>query len=144
MFKIKHGKRKTRLYRIWANMKTRCYNPNYTQYKDYGGRGITVCNEWKNDFQAFYDWSISNGYNDILQIDRIDNNKSYEPSNCRWVDRKTQGRNKRNNRNYTINGETHCLSEWCLSLGLKNSTVRMRLDKYNWTIEKALELEDKQ
>ena len=120
-------------------MKQRCYNPNKPQYKDWGGRGITICDEWLNDFMAFYDWAMSNGYQDNLTIDRIDNNKGYEPSNCRWVDHKIQNRNKRNNRNYTINGETHCLTEWCEILGLNRGTVKNRL-RYGWSIEQSLEL----
>ena len=74
-----------RLYRIWTSMKTRCFNPNATYYHNYGGRGITVCDEWKNDFKSFYDWSMSNGYADNLTIDRIDNDRNYEPDNCQWI-----------------------------------------------------------
>ena len=93
----KHGLRYTRLYRIWINMKTRCYNKNTNRYKDYGARGITICNEWRNDFMSFYNWSMNNGYDENLTIDRINNDKNYEPSNCRWITVKEQNRNKRNN-----------------------------------------------
>lgn len=139
----KHGKCKTRIYTIWINMKSRCYNKNDKAYKNYGERGIKVCDEWLNNFEAFYDWSINNGYNDSLTIDRIDVNGNYEHSNCQYVTMKQQARNKRNNRNITINGDTRCLLEWCETLGLKYQTVFARLNEYNWTIEQALELENK-
>lgn len=138
---FKHGKTQSRLYHIYHSIKDRCYNKNYKRYNDYGGRGIAVCDEWQDDFQAFYDWSINNGYKDNLTIDRINNNGNYEPNNCRWVGMKQQQRNKRNNRNFTINGETRCLSEWCDILGLRYGTVLQRINVYNWSIEKALELE---
>jgi hypothetical protein len=91
----KHGLFRTRLYNIWTNMKMRVYNPQHTNYKDYGGRGITICDEWKNDFMSFYNWAMSNGYSDELSIDRIDNNGNYEPNNCRWTTKTIQSRNQR-------------------------------------------------
>lgn len=124
-------------------MKQRCYNPNNKRYKDWGGRGIAVCSEWKDDFQTFYDWAMVNGYKEGLQIDRIDNNGNYEPNNCRWIDRKQQARNRRSNINYTINGKTRCILEWCEILGLKPKTVYQRIHYYNWTIEQALEIDKK-
>lgn len=139
----KHGKRYDRLWNIWEHIKQRCYNINNKNYKDYGGRGIAVCDEWRNDFQAFYDWAINNGYDDTLTIDRINVNGNYEPNNCRWVPNKQQARNRRNNRTFTINGETHCLSEWCEVLNLKRSTVFNRVNTLGWSIERALELEEK-
>lgn len=92
-----HGGCGTRLYRIWIGMKNRCYNPNAAKYKDYGGRGITICAEWKNDFPAFRDWALSHGYTDALSIDRIDVDGNYEPSNCRWATAKEQRHNRRDN-----------------------------------------------
>ena len=90
-----HGKWGSRLHRIWASMKTRCYNRKSRSYKWYGGRGITICDEWMNSFQAFYDWAMANGYRDDLSIDRIDVNGNYEPSNCRWITIIEQQKNKR-------------------------------------------------
>lgn len=90
-----HGKTNTRLFRIWQGMKYRCYNPKCKDYSRYGGRGVVICKEWREDFQAFYDWSMANGYSDNLTIDRKDSNGNYEPSNCRWATVKQQTENKR-------------------------------------------------
>ena len=88
-----------RLYHIWHGMKERCYWDKYKQFKDYGGRGITVCEEWRNNFESFRDWALENGYEEHLTIDRINNDGNYEPSNCRWVTRAEQNRNRRISRN---------------------------------------------
>ena len=96
-----HGLRSTRLYVIWANIKDRILNPKHHKYKDYGGRGIIICDEWKNDFASFYDWAMSNGYSDELTIDRIDNDGNYSPENCRWVTQIIQTRNQRIYKNNT-------------------------------------------
>ena len=132
-----HGQYRSRLWRTWENMKQRCYNKND---KHYGGRGIAVCDEWLNDFMAFYDWAMKNGYDDTLTIDRIDNNGNYEPNNCRWATVKQQNKNRRSNINFTYNGETHCLMDWCKILELNYNTVYNRFHNCNWSIEKALEL----
>ena len=137
-----HGGKHTRLYHIWLNMKARCYNNNTKEYKYYGGRGITVCDEWKNDFKNFRDWSFDNGYMENVKrnectIDRIDYNGNYEPSNCRWVDQKIQNRNSRHNKLITYNNETHCMSEWAEILNISYSCLKRRFRK-NWEIEKAL------
>ena len=133
----KDGRKNTRLYRIWANIKTRCYNSNTSVYKYYGARGIVVCEEWKNDFKKFYDWAMNNGYSDELTIDRIDNNGNYEPSNCRWVSIKTQCVNRRSNHIVTIGNETKTLSQWCDFYEINYQTVQDRLRR-GWNCEKAL------
>lgn len=133
-----HGLTNTRLYRIWCNMKTRCYCKTDFHYPRYGARGIVVCTEWKNDFQAFYDWSMSNGYSDDLTIDRIDVNGNYEPQNCRWADNFTQANNTRRNRYYTYNNETHTLTEWSRIVGIKREILKDRIFKLGWSFEDAI------
>lgn len=133
----KHGKRNTRLYRIWYHMRERCNNKNAAHYSDYGGRGITVCKDWDSGFQPFYEWATSNGYKDGLTIDRVDNNKGYSPDNCRWATYNEQARNKRNNLNITYNGKTQTLKEWANELGIRYTTLWQRLYKRGLSIEKA-------
>lgn len=133
--KLTHSK----LYRIWANLKKRC---NDTSYKYYGGRGITVCPEWQNDFMNFYDWAINNGYDENAKrgectIDRIDVNGNYEPLNCRWVDYKTQMNNTRFNHLLEFEGQIHTTSEWAKIKGINRGTIYSRL-KLGWSIEKTL------
>lgn len=138
---IKHNKRDTRLYQIWAGIKTRCYNKKNSRYNDYGGRGITICEEWRNDFQAFYDWAISNGYRDDLTIDRIDNNGNYDPSNCRWSTFTEQANNTRRNHVVECNGETKTLAEWSRKRKISYSALKQRINKLKLSPEQALEFE---
>jgi len=120
-----HGMYGTRLHKTWLGMKERCNNPNYKDYHNYGGRGITYQEEWE-EFQPFYDWAMSNGYSDKLTIDRIDVNGNYEPSNCRWADKKTQGNNTRVNRIITIDGVSKTLTQWSDETGVNFRTIWWR------------------
>ena len=133
----KHGLRHHPLYTTWVNMRRRCNNINDCAYKNYGGRGIKVCEEWNTDFKCFYDWAMSNGYQDNLTIDRIDNDGNYEPSNCRWVDLFTQGSNKRNNHFITIDNETHTLFQWGRIYNIKPSLILCRI-KRGWSEKDAI------
>ena len=133
-----HGKQPARLYRIWSGMIQRCTNPNKDNYPFYGGRGITVCNEWREDFISFRDWAIANGYADNLTLDRIDNDGNYEPSNCRWETQLRQCNNTRRNHLLTFQGETHTISEWARIVGMKVDTLERRINGYGWSVDKAL------
>lgn len=137
MSNLRHGMRNTRLYDIWRSMKQRCYNPKTNRYKKYGGRGITVCDEWKDNFQSFYDWAMSNGYSDDLSIDRIDPNGNYESNNCRWATAKQQANNRTNNNIIEFNGEVHTLAQWSEITGIKMATIGARLQK-GWSVSDAL------
>ena len=132
-----HGKSNSRLFTIWQGIKRRCNNQNDQSFDHYGGRGISMCKEWSDDFQSFYEWSMSNGYSDDLTIDRIDVNGNYEPSNCRWATRKTQSRNKRNNHFVSINGVNQCISDWCKVSPVSMTTIYQRI-RNGWDIEKAI------
>ena len=103
----------TRIYGIWQGIKKRCYNPHEARYDRYGGRGIKMCDEWRESFQSFYDWATENGYEETLSIDRIDNNGDYCPENCRWSDTQEQARNRSSNIRITIGNATKTLTEWC-------------------------------
>lgn len=123
----KGGRSNSRLYNIWLHIKARCYKHSDEHFHWYGGRGITMCEEWKNDFKAFYDWAMSHGYSDELTIDRIDNDGNYEPSNCRWVTRKEQSNNRRSNIPITIEDVTHNIQEWSELTGIKYHTIYYRI-----------------
>src|SRR6187399_275912 len=125
----------SRLYLIWNNAKQRCYNPKNTSYKRYGALGITMCDEWFNSFISFAAWAYANGYADNLQLDRRENDKGYYPENCRWVTRKVNSNNRRDNRYITHNSETHTLSEWSDLLNIPYKRLVYRVN--NWSIERA-------
>ena len=135
-----HGGSKTRLYKIWQAMKDRCGNPNNTAYKDYGGRGITVCKAWLEDFAVFQEWALSNGYSDKLSIDRIDVNGGYSPKNCRWADAKTQRENQRPRtvEQYCIGGRSMSRKEWLSEYGVSDQLVHYYEKKYEYSFEDAL------
>lgn len=126
------------LYHSWSAMKNRCTSESNVKYKYYGGRGITICDEW-SDYENFKSWALSNGWKEGLTLDRIDSDKNYEPSNCRWVTMKTQQNNKRNNKMLTYKGKTQTLSEWVDELGLNYDRVKARLNDCNMTVEEAFE-----
>ena len=132
----KHGQSKTRLYGIWAGIKTRCFNKKHSDYHLYGGRGIKIFAEWLV-FENFKEWAMENGYRDNLEIDRIDNDGNYSPDNCRWVSRKEQTRNTKKNRYFVIDGQKKCISEWCKIYKISHQLFLNRLSK-GWDIKTAL------
>lgn len=133
-----HGKSNTRLFRIWTGMKQRCYNCKTQYYKIYGGHGIEVCEEWRNDFQTFYDWAMANGYSENLSIDRIDSDGNYEPLNCRWVTNVEQANNKRSNYLLELNGKIQTITKWSKEFGISTQTIKHRIKKLGWSVEKAI------
>lgn len=132
-----HGHTGTRIYGIWSGIKKRCYNQNANNYVDYGGRGISICDEWQA-FEPFYKWAMSNGYSDELSIDRIDNNGNYCPENCRWATDETQARNRRSTRKYGYKGKSLTLAEWGKITGINPQTLSSRIHSCKWDIEKTL------
>lgn len=130
-----------RLYRIWNGMKRRCYNRNSDSYSNYGGRGISICDEWLNSYDIFKEWALSHGYSDDLSIDRIDVNGNYEPNNCRWADWKTQANNKRpkkRNVMWTIDGTTKPAIDWCEEYGVSYETATYRINHKGMSVYEAL------
>ncbi len=133
----RHGGSGTRLYAIWIKVKSRCNDTNNDRYSDYGGRGITVCQEWQDSFEAFRDWSLANGYSDDRTIDRKDVNGNYEPSNCRWITNQEQQNNRRDNHYIAHNGETHTITEWARIRGLSENALVHRIQR-GWDVDMAL------
>lgn len=133
-----HKMSKTRLYYIWLDMRKRCYDPKNKSFLNYGQKGITVCDQWKNDFVSFMNWSYQNGYSKELTIDRIDGNLGYSPENCRWANRIVQNNNRKNSVFVEYMGETKTLSEWCRQYGKNYKTVYQRFKKLGWDFEKSM------
>lgn len=138
----KHNLSETRLYRVWSNMKTRCYNPADKGYKHYGNRGITVCDEWLHDFRAFYDWAMASGYDENAPrgectIDRIDNNKGYSPENCRWVGIEVQNANKRDVCRVQYEGREYTIAQLSERLKVAAPTLLQRV-KNGWTEQELI------
>lgn len=127
---------KRRLRGVHRNMKNRCADPNDKSYKNYGGRGITVCKEWQK-FTNFFEWAIDNGYKQGLTIDRIDNNGNYCPENCRWADKYVQMNNKIDNILISYNGKSQSLRAWCRELQLPYRKTHKRYTMYGWNIERC-------
>lgn len=132
-----HGMSDSRIYSIWLDMNRRCADENRERFKDYGGKGIEVCNSWKNSFKSFKDWALANGYSEELTIDRIDNNGDYEPDNCKWSTYKEQNNNRGYHRFVEINGVVKNVTQWCEELGMDKHLVRSRIHK-GWSEEEAL------
>lgn len=130
-------KTKRRIHTAWKNMRARCTNPNHREFNRYGARGIMVCKEWES-FEPFYIWSLENGYDEHLSIDRVDVNGNYEPSNCRWTTWDVQVRNRRNNHYLECNGRKMIISDWARELGISEQGLSERINSGNWTIEEAL------
>ena len=135
---FRHGLQKHPLCNIWNAIKDRCNNPNSQRYKDYGGRGITICPEWRSNFLTFYTWAIANGWERGLQFDRIDNNKGYSPDNVRFVSHKINCRNKRTTLFYTHNGMTKTLPKWAEINGIKYRTLWHRVFDLGMDFPKAI------
>jgi hypothetical protein len=137
----KHNKSKTRIYDIWVGINQRIKNKNNKRYRQYGGRGIVVCEEWdsenENGFINFYNWSMENGYDEKLTIDRRDVNGNYEPYNCRWSDRETQMNNTTKNNYIEINGEIKTVSQWAKEYNIPTSTLSLRI-KSGWSKDRLL------
>lgn len=140
-----HGMSRTRLYTIWKNMKQRCYNPKRNRYKWYGAKGIQVCEEW-HDFLPFMEWSLANGYEESLVLDREDSNKNYEPSNCRWVTveensiksvAERTGKPVKGNRPVTYKNQTKIIKEWAQEIGISYKVLYTRIQVRGWDVERA-------
>lgn len=132
----KHGMRSSRQYRTWSHMKGRCQDKNDKQYKNYGGRGITICDKWQS-FEGFWE-EMGSSYEDHLTLERINVNGNYCKENCKWATWAEQRKNKQNTRKISFMGKILTLGDWSKETGIKRTTLRMRLDKYGYSVEKTL------
>lgn len=132
----KHGESNSPLYCVWKQLRYRCERQSHKQYKNYGGRGIKVCESWSNSFASFRDWAMSNGYRRGLSIDRIDVDGNYEPSNCRWITMKDQQNNRRNNHRVTYKENTYTISELAVEICVPYNTL------YNILYTNGMNVED--
>lgn len=144
--RAKHHLSEARLYHVWEKLRSRCYCKTNKSFHNYGGRGIKICNEWQN-FQTFHEWAYSNGYNENAKymectLDRIDVNGNYEPSNCRWVNMKTQNNNRRNNHLITYNNETHTIAEWSEIYNIPYKIFYQRLTRDKMPFERAINVKE--
>lgn len=138
-----HGLSKTPEYAIYKAMIARCYDPSHPEYHNYGERGITVCDEWKENFEAFYRDMCPRPHSD-LTLDRKNNSRGYSKANCRWITQADQNNNKRNNTYYEYRGERKSLADWCRELHRGYKVTSYRINQLNWTFEEAIQpIEDK-
>lgn len=140
MGKLTHKLTYHPLYTKWAGMKDRCNNYKHKFFKDYGGRGIKVCDEWNNDFKSFYNWCMDSSWEPKMDLDRINNNDGYYPENCRFVSRKANTRNRRNNTILDLDGDKKTLAEWAEITGIISQTIMTRIKRYGWTVKQALSM----
>ena len=136
-----HSGKHTKLYKVWCSMKERCSNPHNKSYRNYGAKGISVCEEWGNDFSNFQNWAINNGYGDKLTIDRIDTKQNYCPENCRWVTTQQQNRNYSRNHKVEYNGKTYCIVELAEKFDIDYRKLLYRINA-GYTIENAIKKGD--
>lgn len=126
------------IYKIWGSIKNRCLHANRKDSKSYYDKGVTICNEWMNDFMCFYNWATINGYKSGMQIDRIDNNLGYNPENCRFVSARDNVNNRANTCFLEHDGQKLCLTEWARIKNIPSETLRRRIFTYKWDISRAL------
>ena len=127
-----------KLYAVWSCMKQRCYNPKNKRWNRYGGRGIKICEEWKNSFESFREWALSHGYSEGLTIDRINNDGNYEPDNCRWATYKEQNNNYSGNVIIEYNGERHTVTQWAELYGHNPKVIYQKMTRDNISFMEAL------